>query len=138
MTMFKALSEKDITALEKKISDAEQVIKEAQAELDRWYEQKKQNDIQAVSDLLSSTGLSIDDIAQIGIVKTAIQKAIKAPAKAPAASGKGNTSTYTAPPAKWRYTDGSEYGGGRGPVPKWVVDARANNTLDNYLIKKPA
>lgn len=135
--MFKALSEKDITALEKKISDAEQVIKEAQAELDSWYEQKKQKDIQAVSDLLSSTGLSYEDIAQISIVKTAIQKAVKGTAKASATGGKGNTSTYVKPPAKWRFTDGSEYGGGRGPVPQWVETAKANGTIDNYLIDKP-
>lgn len=139
--MFKALSEKDITALEKKISDAEQVIKEAQAELDRWYEQKKQSDIQAVSDLLSSTGLSYEDIAQIGIVKTAIQKAVKGSAKAPSTSTKGNTSEYVAPPAKWcNPADPSQtYGGGRGKKPNWLIEAlAAGKTMDDLLIKKPA
>lgn len=138
MTTVPEMTDAEIKKLEATIEKSERTAKEAKEALAKMYEQRKISNILKVSELISELGLAVDEVATIPIVRDAIKKALKAPATAPATSGKGNTSTYTAPPAKWRYTDGSEYGGGRGPVPKWVVDARANNTIDNYLIKKPA
>ena len=130
------LSDADIAKLEAKAAKAKKEQQEAEEALAKAYESRKAGSIQRVNDLITELKLTVDDIASISIVKDAIKKALKTPAKAPATTAKGNTSTYVAPPAKWRYTDGSTYGGGRGPVPKWVEAARANNTLDNYLIDK--
>lgn len=132
------LSDADIAKLEAKAAKAKKEQQEAEEALAKAYEGRKAGSIQRVNDLITELKLTIDDIASISIVKDAIKKALKGTAKTPATGGKGNASTYVKPPAKWRYTDGSEYGGGRGPVPQWVETARANGTIDNYLIDKPA
>ena len=130
-------TDKEIAALEAKIAAREKEQLADKEALEKIYENRKLGNIRKVNELISDLGLTVDDVASISLVRDAIKQALKGTTKAPTTAIKGNTSTYVAPPAKWRYTDGSEYGGGRGPVPKWVVDARANNTLDNYLIKKP-
>jgi hypothetical protein len=131
-------TDKAIAELEAQIDELEKELDVAKDALQKGYEHRKLGRVRQVNELITNLGLNVDDMLNVSMVQSAIKKAAKNPAKAPTTTAKGNASTYVAPPAKWRYTDGSEYGGGRGPVPKWVVDARANNTLDNYLIQKPS
>ena len=130
-------TDKAIAELETKIDELKKELDAAKDALQKGYEHRKLARVRQVNELITNLGLNVDDMLNVSMVQSAIKKAVKTPAKAPATTVKGNTSTYVAPPAKWRFTDGSEYGGGRGPVPKWVIEARANNTIDNYLINKP-
>lgn len=128
----------EIAALEAAIEEREKEQEANKEKLQKAYDNRRLGRIRQVNDLIAKLDLTVEDMASVSLVELAIKRALKGTAKAPATGGKGNASTYVKPPAKWRFTDGSEYGGGRGPVPQWVETARANGTIDNYLIDKPA
>lgn len=141
MTTIPELSDAEIKKLEAKIAARDKEQQADKEALAKYREHRKLADIRKVSELIGELKLTVDEVASIPFVQLAIKQTLKAPvkgtAKSPSTTSKGNTSTYVKPPAKWRNAEGEEYGGGRGPVPKWVEAARANNTLDNYLIDKP-
>lgn len=129
-------TDKEIAALEAKIAELEKDLDAAKDALQKGYEHRKLGRVRQVNELITKLGLNVDDMANVSMVQMAIKKAVKAPAKAPATSGKGNASEYVAPPAKWVKEGFKPYGGGRGKKPDWVKAAEADGTLDNYLIKK--